>query len=53
MKRILTQTCITLLAILAAMVAADLILMHAADWRKICAYWIVLTAKNGIDWLWR
>lgn len=50
MRRVITQTLITLLMLDAALVAAILISGRTA-WAWICLYWILLTLKNFVDWM--
>lgn len=50
MRKIITQTLITLLMVDAAIVAIILISGWTA-WPWICAYWVILTLKNAVDWI--
>lgn len=50
MRKVMSQTLITLLMLDAALVAGILISGRTA-WPWIVIYWITLSAKNFVDWL--
>lgn len=53
MRKIILQVLISLLFFDAVIVAMELLTKEKADWRKIALYWVLLSCKNGVDWLWK